>query len=212
MTDVFVSYSRGDHERVSSIAQGLKETGFAVWWDRRLVGAEDFGMAIETALENSDCAVVAWSSEARNSLWVRAEANEAFEASKLVQLTLDGTRPPLPFTMLHYLTFASWSGRVPDPPWPELEAAVAAAASGELDLQPRERGPRARLAGFERQVAIGGASIALTILAAGAVGAAAADRFSADLFGLVAGGMFLAALVAFGHLLTELIKVSLASR
>lgn len=37
------------------------------------------------------------------------------ESRKLVQVTIDGAKPPLPFTMVHLLKLSNWNGEVADP-------------------------------------------------------------------------------------------------
>ncbi len=124
MTQIFVSYSHRDRKPVGRVVEGLEQAGYQVWWDRQLRPYQAFGQEIEAALTDSRCAVVAWSARARNSLWVQAEATEALESDKLLQVSLDNVRPPLPFTMIHLLSFAEWSGRVGEPPWELFEEAI----------------------------------------------------------------------------------------
>jgi hypothetical protein len=208
MAQVFVSYSHANVDPVSRLAAGLEQTGYAVWWDRRLRAHQQFGPEIEAALRGSHCAIVAWSTQARDSLWVRAEATEAWEAGKLVQVTLDGAKPPLPFTMIHVLNLARWSGQVVDAPWSELREAVDLVIKGAPAPQARP----ARLGGFGPAAAIGIASIGLVLIAAGVVAIGVKGAFSANVFGVITAGMFLAALVAFAHMLTRIVKVAVASR
>lgn len=212
MVEVFLSYSHRDKKPVSRIAAGLNEAGMQVWWDRHLRAHQSFGLEIEAALGSARCALVAWSANARDSLWVRAEATEALEAQKLVQISLDGTKPPLPFTMVHLLNLSNWGGKIGDPAFRELAESVAAVMEGKV--RPLDRPPKAgpKFAGFGRSVIVGAASLSLVVVAAGIVGVGAAGAFSADLFGVLSGGMFLAALLAFGNILTRVIKISLASR
>jgi TIR domain len=68
MAELFISYSHSDRKSVSDIAIGLEKTGHQVWWDRRLRAYQDFGKEIEAAIEKANCAIVAWSATARNSL------------------------------------------------------------------------------------------------------------------------------------------------
>ncbi|MEA3047511.1 MAG: hypothetical protein QOJ53_1843, partial [Sphingomonadales bacterium] len=98
MADVFVSYSRANRDRVAGVSDGLAATGYSVWWDQQLLPSDDYAMLIEREIDAARCVVVAWSQTARQSLWVRAEANEALDKGKLVQINLDGARLPLPFT------------------------------------------------------------------------------------------------------------------
>ena len=92
----------------------------------------------------------AWSRTARDSLWVRAEANEALDQGKLVQINLDGAKLPLPFTMLHFTDFSHWTGAREQAPWPQLVALVKdrTGRSGKALFRPlrlaltgRESGP-----------------------------------------------------------------------
>lgn len=219
MSSVFVSYSRADAAPVGSIATRLSEHGYDVWWDKRLRGGEDFTAAIESALAGSKCAVVAWSKVARNSLWVKAEANSAREDGKLVQLTLDGSKPPLPFSALHTIDFSGGALESQRNAFGQLVVSIEAVTVGgaggagtqELDTA-RERSSGVKLAGFGPVAAVGGASIGLVILAAGLVGLGTSRELSADAFGVVSGGMFLAAIVAFGHMLTRVVITFLSSK
>ena len=111
MADVFLSYSRRDRTAVGAIAEALAAGGRSLWWDPALKSGEDYAEVIEREIGAARCCVVAWSASARDSLWVKAEANEALDAGKIVQLTIDGAKLPLPFTMLHYLDFSRWPGR-----------------------------------------------------------------------------------------------------
>jgi TIR domain len=212
MTHVFVSYTRSNAQPVSRIAAALLETGYQVWWDHRLQAHQDFGLEIEAALRDARCAVVAWSTEARNSLWVRAEATEAWETGKLVQVSLDGARPPLPFTMIQVLNLSSWSGRTGDPPWSDLEDSVRSVMGGEARTAPTPRERPARLGGFAPAAVIGGASLGLVLLAAGVVAVGVTGFVSANLFSVLTRGMFLVALLAFAHMLIRIINIAMASR
>ena len=212
MADLFVSYSHADCAPVSNLAQGLEKTGYEVWWDRRLRAHQDFGLEIEAALRKANCAIVAWSRTARDSLWVRAEATAAWEDHKLVQLSLDGAKPPLPFTMIHLLDFSKWSGGIGDPSWHDLEDAVESVLKGDVSVPTASGSTALKLGGFGPAAAVGGASLALVMVAAGIVGIGASGVFSTNLFGVITGGMFLTALLAFAHMLTRVIRISLASR
>ena len=128
MADVFISYSRRNADRLVQIADGLTVAGYSLWWDRDLRASDDFGPRIEEELQAATCVVVAWSSAARNSLWVRAEAAEALEAGKLIQIKLDDARPPLPFTMLQLIDLSRWRGEAGAPEWSQFEAGVKAVA------------------------------------------------------------------------------------
>lgn len=197
---------------MESIVHRLVGRGHGVWWDRRLRGGDDFGSIIQGALAASRCAVVAWSKFAQHSLWVRAEANSARECGKLVQLTLDGTKPPLPFSMLHTLDFEKDDGSPDAPPMLELAESVQAMVSGAAS--PPGTGRRtltSGLAGFAPAAVVGGASIALVILAAALAGMGP-RLLTADAFGLATGALFLVSVLGFAHMLVRVILTFVGSR
>ena len=211
MADLFVSYSHADRQPVSKLAGALQTDGHEVWWDDRLRANQDFGVEIDASLRRANCAIVAWSATARDSLWVRAEATAAWESRKLVQLSLDGARPPLPFTMIHLLDFST-GDLTTGTSWQGLRAAIDAVVQGRgVQIAPAVTGG-AHLAGFGRSAVIGAASLALVIVAAGLVATAANDQLSASSFGVLTTGMFLAALLAFARMLSRVIAVALATR
>jgi hypothetical protein len=141
VADVFLSYSRADQERAAAMAGALEARGRSLWWDRRLAAGADYAAVIEQEINAARCVVVAWSKTARNSLWVRAEANAALDAGKVIQLTLDPVRPPLPFTMLHLLDFSAWRGQLDQQPWPELEAEIGRRAGETSEPEGRRPDP-----------------------------------------------------------------------
>lgn len=211
MDDVFLAYSREDTPSIESIVRRLSEHGHSVWWDRRLHYGEDFGDVIQVALTASRCAVVAWSRFAQHSLWVRAEANAAMESGKLVQLTLDGTKPPLPFSMLHTLDFKTDDGTLEAPPMRELAASVAAVVAGTPAYE-TPSGPtwKTSLAGFASTAMVGGASIGLVVLASALAGMAP-YLASPNAFGLVTTAMFLSSVLGLAHMLVRVIQTFVAS-
>ncbi|HEX8528262.1 toll/interleukin-1 receptor domain-containing protein [Allosphingosinicella sp.] len=201
MADVFVSYSRKNRDRVAAISGALEESGYSLWWDRQLATGADYGTVIEREIGAASCVVVAWSATARDSLWVRAEANEALDSGKLVQLSLDGSKLPLPFTMLHFLDFASWQGARSGSPWSDLDGRVRTMVGGGGAEPIAERRAAAvpegpRLQGLGPAAMLGSAALALAALMAIAIGAAAAGALPAGLFGpLAATGFAIAAIM-----------------
>lgn len=195
MADVFLSYARPDEGRVAIVADGIEAGGRSLWWDRRLSAGDDYGLTIEREIDAARCVVVAWSKAAHDSLWVRAEANAALDAGKLVQLNFDGARLPLPFTMIHFLDFRTWGGAREQAPWPELEGRVAARLSGDTSTQ---AGPVIeaggveiiqrsgdKLQGFGRIAILGWAGLVATLLVALCVLLAVRNQLSAAALGLV---------------------------
>ena len=217
MADIFISYSRADRGRVAPVAAALEQGGLDPWWDTRLGSGEDYGMVIEREIAAASSVLVAWSATARQSLWVRAEANEALDAGKLVQLSLDEARLPLPFNMLHAIDFSAWPGRRDASPWDQLEAELRRISSGggrrEADRsEPAAPARSDPLQGFGRVAWLGWAAILVAALVAVAAGLAAMGRLPTGLFT----ALTLFALAAAGILLAGsallLVRTAAASR
>ncbi|HYB58465.1 MAG TPA: toll/interleukin-1 receptor domain-containing protein, partial [Alphaproteobacteria bacterium] len=67
MSDLFISYSRLDQERVEKLAQALERAGLSVWWDRRIKSGESFDRVIEQAIAEAKAVIVAWSRHSTDS-------------------------------------------------------------------------------------------------------------------------------------------------
>ena len=97
MSEVFISYARSTAARAQQIADGLRALGYGVWRDDELPAHRSYADVIEERLKAAKAVVVVWSAEAVKSEWVRSEADRARADHKLVQLTVDGFPPPMPF-------------------------------------------------------------------------------------------------------------------
>jgi adenylate cyclase len=126
VTDVFISYGRSTEAQAHAIADGLRSHGYEVWRDDEIPANRAYSEVIEERLTTAKAVVVVWSAEAAKSLWVRAEADRAREAGTLIQVTVDGTLPPLPFNQIQCSSLAGWSGDTTAETWKKLETAVAA--------------------------------------------------------------------------------------
>lgn len=197
MADVFLSYARADRDRAAALAEAVEQDGRSLWWDRRLPAGADYADVIEREIAGAASVVVAWSKTARDSLWVRAEANEALDQGKLVQVNLDGAKLPLPFTMLHFIDFSQWTGARDQAPWPQLSGRIDAALGDAQEPEPGRRrpdpggvpviaGPEPALQGFERVAMLGWAALATAALLALSVLVVARRLISADAFGIIA--------------------------
>jgi adenylate cyclase len=100
MSDIFISYARPDDAQAARIAELLKSAGYQVWRDDALPAHRAYAEVIEERLGAAKAVVVLWSAHSAKSQWVRAEADSARGAGTLVQATLDGTVPPLPFNQI----------------------------------------------------------------------------------------------------------------
>ena len=217
MADVFVSYARRNRPRVAELTGALEAGGYALWWDPALDPGDDYGMVIEREIAAAPCVVVAWSAAARQSLWVRAEANEALDAGKLVQVNLDQAKLPLPFTMLHFLDFSRWRGERQGEPWAEFDGRVSGLLRGEgadmtgIGIAPGTP-PGPALQGLGRFALVGWAAIALAALMAVAILMAAGGGLSPAMFGSLALFGLAVAAILLALAAFTLLRIGAASR
>ena len=107
-----------------------------------------FTHAIEEELTRAKAALVIWSADAAKSEWVLSEANRAREARKLVQVSIDRVRLPMPFDQIQCADLAGWSGEAAHPGWRKaLESVVelVGAAAASLAGRAGETRPAASL-------------------------------------------------------------------
>ena len=117
MPDIFISYDRDDIDHVQQIAHGLNAENVSYWWDKDLQGGDNFGLTIEDKIAEVNRVLVAWSSNARTSVYVRGEALEALDQGKLVQVMLDNSRLPVPFNAIQATFLHDWQGDRLDQRW-----------------------------------------------------------------------------------------------
>ena len=139
MGHVFVSYARVDEDLAADIADGLREAGYEVWRDDELPAHRSYAEVIEERIKGASAVVVLWSAEACKSQWVRAEADTARSALTLIQASLDGTIPPLPFNQIQCADLKGWDGQRNSPGWRKLLASVAELAGPALAKEEQHR-------------------------------------------------------------------------
>jgi adenylate cyclase len=128
MADLFVSYARNDEQTAVRVAQCLSDAGYQVWRDDQLPAHRAYSEVIEERLKGAKAVIVLWSAEAARSQWVRAEADAARIAGTLVQASLDGSLPPMPFNQIQCADLMRWTGEVAAPGWRKLLDSIAALA------------------------------------------------------------------------------------
>ncbi len=114
MTNVFVSYSRADKERVEPLVAFIDSVIDEVWWDDRLVSGESFTEETERRLNEADFVVVVWTPTSARSKWVLDEAAVGRDGGKLLPVSFDGQIPPLGFRHVHTTDFTKWNGTPDD--------------------------------------------------------------------------------------------------
>jgi adenylate cyclase len=125
MADVFVSYARPQEQQARQIADALRSAGYDVWRDDQLPAHRTYGEVIEERLAAAKAVLVLWSADAFKSQWVRAEADIAREAGTLVQVTIDGKLPPLPFNQIQCADLRRWDGSADAEEWRKVEGSIA---------------------------------------------------------------------------------------
>lgn len=144
MSDVFISYTRKDRDRVESLADLLREAGLDVWWDRDLLAGSHWDEAIEEQIKAAKCVVVVWSKESVQRKWVRAEADLASSRDVLVPVLFEDVEPPLAFRMVQAANLTGWQPGLPHPGIEDLLKAIAQSSGQPSKAVPpaRRREPR----------------------------------------------------------------------
>jgi adenylate cyclase len=145
MSDVFVSYARPDEARAERVAESLRTLGYRVWRDDELPAHRAYADVIEERLRSAKAVVVLWSAESAKSQWVRAEADAARSAGTLVQATLDGAIPPMPFNQIQCADLKEWNGDGGTPGWKKLSASIEALAGPGETPKEAPSGKRTRV-------------------------------------------------------------------
>ena len=139
MSEIFISYARSTEIQAKQIAEALRGLGYGVWRDDEIPANRAYADVIAERLATAKAVVVVWSAEAARSEWVRSEAERARAEHKLVQLSVDGARLPMPFDQTQCADLAGWSGGADTPGWRQVVGAIANLASPG---QPRHEEPR----------------------------------------------------------------------
>ena len=130
MSDIFISYARPNEALARRAGEALLAAGFAVWRDDELPAHRAYSEVIEERIKAAKAVLVLWSNDAVKSQWVRAEADAARELGTLVQVSLDGVLPPMPFNQIQCADLIDWDSDPDHSGWHKLKASVAALAGG----------------------------------------------------------------------------------
>jgi len=128
LSDVFISYARPDEAMAERVAAALRAERHQVWRDDDLPAHRAYADVIAERLGAAKAVVVLWSAEAAQSQWVRAEADLARSAGTLIQASIDGIVPPLPFNQIQCADLNAWDGAADTTGWRKVSASVAALA------------------------------------------------------------------------------------
>jgi len=128
MPNLFVSYARPDEAVAKRVAEALRTEGYEVWRDDELPAHRAYADVIEERIKDADAVVALWSADAAKSQWVRAEADAARSSNRLIQASLDGTIPPMPFNQIQCADLNGWGSGGDSPGWRKLVQSVRALA------------------------------------------------------------------------------------
>jgi hypothetical protein len=137
MADIFLSYAREDSALATDLARLLEETGWSVFWDRRIVAGSSWDEVIERELRACKCVVVLWSRASVKSRWVKTEANFGMKRGTLIPAVLDETEPPLAFQWVETAQLQSWTGTADHPELLVLIEGVGQCVTPGSRLAPR---------------------------------------------------------------------------
>ena len=108
------------------LADAVKRLGYSVWWDDELPPHLSYSDVITDKIGAAKAAIVVWSEGAAASQWVRAEADVARNQKKLIQTSIDGRMPPMPFNQIQFAAIGDWHGEEDHPGWMKVKASLAA--------------------------------------------------------------------------------------
>lgn len=130
MSQIFLSYSSLDRERVLTLVKALQDDGYTVWWDREIRPGPSFDREIEREIGEAGCIVVVWSESSVESEWVRAEVEEGARRGLLVPVLIDDVLPPLAHRRRQAANLMDWDGER-DGEYAKLIAGIEATLAGE---------------------------------------------------------------------------------
>lgn len=138
MSDIFISYARPNEPLAKQAGEALRAMGYEVWRDDELPAHRSYGEVIEERIRTAKAVLVLWSNDAVKSQWVRAEADAARELGTLVQISLDGILPPMPFNQIQCADLMGWRGDTTSAGWQKVVSSIASLAGV---AQPAARDP-----------------------------------------------------------------------
>jgi TPR repeat protein len=127
MTDIFLSYSSKDRERVRPFQQALVAMGYEVFWDIETPAGENWDRWIRANIAKAKVVIVFWTKNSAASVNVQHEAAIAREDNKLVAAQLEIMRAidfPMGFYTMQAPQLDSWTGQATHAGYSSLIKAV----------------------------------------------------------------------------------------
>src|SRR5215472_16808377 len=112
MSDVFLSYTCSDLNRIKPLVTALEQEGISVWWDREIPPGKTFAQVIQEELSKAKCVVVVWTRDSIHSEWVETEAAVGKKRGLLVPVLLDDVENDIPieFLRIQAASLKNWNG------------------------------------------------------------------------------------------------------
>ena len=132
MSDIFISYARPNEVLAKQAGDALRAAGYAVWRDNELPAHRAYTDVIEERITAAKAVLVLWSNDAVRSQWVRAEADAARGLGTLVQVSVDGSLPPMPFNQIQCADLFGWTGDTSWPGWAKVVSSISSLV-GSID-------------------------------------------------------------------------------
>ena len=143
MVDVVISYGREQEPMAANVARALEADGYSVWWDHDIPAHKAYATLIEEKFQAAKAVIVIWSPAAVKSEWVRAEADLARSQQKLIQVAVEGTIPPLPFSQIQFAALQAWDGTPDHPEWRRVRASLKTLCGEGAEPRPQPTPPPA---------------------------------------------------------------------
>ena len=125
MSEIFISYARSTESQALRVEAALCALGYSVWRDNQLLPHRAYSRVLAERLNEAKAVLVLWSHDAIDSDWVRSEANQGRAGNKLVQASVDGVRPPMPFDQIQCAQLRDWSGDLSGPDWERVAKSIS---------------------------------------------------------------------------------------
>ena len=109
MSDIFLSYSSKDRERIRPLEKALEAQGWTVFWDREIPVGKSWRSFIGQEIQNCLSIVVVWTQNSVESEWVIEEAEEGKSRGILFPVNLDNIKPPFGFGSIQSADLTDWN-------------------------------------------------------------------------------------------------------
>lgn len=110
MSQIFISYSKQDKQRIQPIISLLEKQGYDVFWDNEIPTGSSWNEFIPKKISESTIVLVVWSINSVDSKWVKEEAEEAKNKNKLFPIIIDNISPPFGFGTIQAVDLSKWNG------------------------------------------------------------------------------------------------------